>query len=485
MTLSQGSVRIQSRYVRMTPYSAAAGGSFSSRESSRVGRLARPPRAAPARRALAQLVRPPPARSSPSPSSSWIAFSCWRRKNSRWPFSISDCTCDWIFEPSSSTSSSRLRIARDLPQPLLDVRALEQLLLLLGLQAQGRGDEVAERARVVDVRGGELQLLGQVRDQPDDAREQGLDVARQRLDLARLLDDVGHVGELADEVRLLLDAPVEPDAAHALDEDRAASRRGPGSSCARSPPCRPRTGRPSPAASTSSLRTVTSASMRSPETTSSTSLIERSWPIASGVIEPREDDRLLQRQHGQGRREPRCRRARLDGLVARTRSSVVLTTIDHALGRGAGCGASGSTIVRMAALVGRARRRRGRRPRRARSAAGTARSRAPSAGNLAAVACGRRRSPRRSACASRRDELDVVGVDARQLDDDRQLRRIVGSERVDLRPEAARRGEAWARCQSSAKSSSELAANELRRCPRRHARSRTARSAGLHVASRR
>ena len=48
---------------------------------------------------------------SASPSSCWIAFSCWRRKYSRWPFSISDCTWDWIFEPSSNTSSSRLRIA--------------------------------------------------------------------------------------------------------------------------------------------------------------------------------------------------------------------------------------------------------------------------------------------------------------------------------------------------------------------------------------
>ena len=44
--------------------------------------------------------------SSPSPSSFWIAFSCSRRKYSRWFFPTSDCTCDWIFEPSSRTSSS-------------------------------------------------------------------------------------------------------------------------------------------------------------------------------------------------------------------------------------------------------------------------------------------------------------------------------------------------------------------------------------------
>ena len=36
MTVFHGSVRSHSRYVRMTPYSAAAGGSLSSRESSRL-----------------------------------------------------------------------------------------------------------------------------------------------------------------------------------------------------------------------------------------------------------------------------------------------------------------------------------------------------------------------------------------------------------------------------------------------------------------
>ena len=57
---------------------------------------------------------------------------------------------------------------RDLAQALLDVDELEQLLLLVGLQAQRRRDEVAERARIVDVRGRELQLLRQVRDEADD-----------------------------------------------------------------------------------------------------------------------------------------------------------------------------------------------------------------------------------------------------------------------------------------------------------------------------
>ena len=109
--------------------------------------------------------------------------------------------------------------ARDVAEPLLDAHVLEQLLLLIGLQSQCRRDEVAERARVVDVRGGELELLGQVRDERDDAREQRLHVARQCLDLGRLLEDVRHLDEAADEIRLDLDGLLEPDPAETLHED--------------------------------------------------------------------------------------------------------------------------------------------------------------------------------------------------------------------------------------------------------------------------
>ena len=49
--------------------------------------------------------------SSTSPSSSWIARSCWRRKNSRWPRSISVWTWLWILLPISTSSSSRARIS--------------------------------------------------------------------------------------------------------------------------------------------------------------------------------------------------------------------------------------------------------------------------------------------------------------------------------------------------------------------------------------
>ena len=105
-----GSEMIQSRYVRMTPYSAAAGGSFSSRASSRVAAFSA------CSGNFFSSIRPRSSLisaccSSPSPSSSWIAFSCCRRKNSRWPLSISLATWDWIFEPSSDISTSRFRIS--------------------------------------------------------------------------------------------------------------------------------------------------------------------------------------------------------------------------------------------------------------------------------------------------------------------------------------------------------------------------------------
>ena len=95
----------------MTPYSAAAGRQPLEPAELALGGLARRPRAASSASSRSRSSFTSACSGSPSPSSCWIAFSCWRRKYSRWPFSISDCTCDWIFEPSSNTSSSRLRIA--------------------------------------------------------------------------------------------------------------------------------------------------------------------------------------------------------------------------------------------------------------------------------------------------------------------------------------------------------------------------------------
>ena len=108
---------------------------------------------------------------------------------------------------------------RDLAQPRFDVRELEQALLLVGLQAQRRGDEIAERARIVDVRRCDLQLFGEVGNEADDAGEEVLDVARERFDLRGLGHLVRQLDELADEIRIGLHLAVELAAFEALDED--------------------------------------------------------------------------------------------------------------------------------------------------------------------------------------------------------------------------------------------------------------------------
>ena len=109
VSLSHGRLRIHSTYVRMTPYSPEAAGSFSSRASSRSTALrASSGSVTSFARFRSSVISA--CSGSASPSSSWIAFSCWRRKYSRWVDSISETTWFWIFEPSSATSSSRLRI---------------------------------------------------------------------------------------------------------------------------------------------------------------------------------------------------------------------------------------------------------------------------------------------------------------------------------------------------------------------------------------
>ena len=169
-------------------------------------------------------------------------------------------------------------------QPLLDVRRLEQLLLLLGLEAERRGDEVGEHAGVVDVRRGELQLVGQRRDELDHPRELVLHRSRERLDLAALLVDVGKLHELPDRIRVVRRPALEPDPLSPWTRIRNVPS---GMRIIRwTIPAVPISYMSSkPACSTSESRIVTSASMRSPATTSSISLIERSWPIASGVID--------------------------------------------------------------------------------------------------------------------------------------------------------------------------------------------------------
>ncbi len=108
---------------------------------------------------------------------------------------------------------------REAPEPLADVGLLQQLLLLLDRDAQRAGDQVAERRGLVEVGDGELQLLGQVGDLLDDLAEGVLDVAGERLELGRGLDHVGDRLDAGDQVGVLGDVVVDPDPLAALDED--------------------------------------------------------------------------------------------------------------------------------------------------------------------------------------------------------------------------------------------------------------------------
>ena len=103
-------------------------------------------------------------------------------------------------------------------QPLGDVDRLEQLLLLLGLQTQGSGDQVRERARVLDVRDHDLKLFREVGHLVDDVGERLLDVARQGRQLRRGLDDVRELRDLGDQIRVGRDPAVDPHPLPTLDQ---------------------------------------------------------------------------------------------------------------------------------------------------------------------------------------------------------------------------------------------------------------------------
>ena len=145
----------------MTPCSAACGGSCSRRSQLAVGLLADVVGQRDVLELLAQLARLL-GDSSNSPSSSWIALSCWRRTYSRWPLSISDWTWVWISEPIEMTSSSRASDSARRRSRLATSTSSSSACF----SSVGSRSEPAIRwlsvARVVDVGDRELQLLGQV-----------------------------------------------------------------------------------------------------------------------------------------------------------------------------------------------------------------------------------------------------------------------------------------------------------------------------------
>ena len=130
-----------------------------------------------------------------------------------------------------------------------------------------------------------------------------LDVAGQRLELRGGLDHVraaarcGRPGR-APRRRSRRSAP-----ARSPGRGSGSSRRAPSASARRPRRRRRRRASSGPGSSSSGSREATIASMRSPERTSLTSLIERSWPTASGVSVSGKVTMSLQRQHRERRRQ--------------------------------------------------------------------------------------------------------------------------------------------------------------------------------------
>ena len=202
----------------MTPCSAAAGGRFSRRPSSRSACLrtssGRSIAASCSRSSLASA-----ADSSNSPSSSWIALSCWRRMNSRCVRSMSDWTWFWISEPIEMTSSSRASASVRRRRRLATFASSSSACLssvgsrsepeMMWLSAPGSSTLATAICSSSGRYGHGL----------DDLRERLLDVAHERRQLGRLLDDVRALGDLRDEVGLLVGVPaVDLHALAALDE---------------------------------------------------------------------------------------------------------------------------------------------------------------------------------------------------------------------------------------------------------------------------
>ncbi len=202
----------------MTPCSAAAGGSFSSRESSRSAALRACSGSSACLDLLAQLVDFGLLLVA-LPQLVLDRFQLLAQEELALAFV--DFGLDLGLDLGAELDDLELagEDLRERAQPGGDVDLLEQLLLFLGRDPQRAGDQVAEGGGVVDVGDRHLQLLGQVGDLLDDLREGALHVAGQRLEFGALVDHVGQLGDPRDQVGLLGDVGAEPHPLGALDED--------------------------------------------------------------------------------------------------------------------------------------------------------------------------------------------------------------------------------------------------------------------------
>src|SRR5215831_342617 len=416
----------------MTPYSAAADGSFSRRASSRSTAL----RTSSGRFFSSTCWRSSlisACCSSPSPSSSWIAFSCWRRKNSRWPFSISDWTCDWIFEPSSTTSSSRFRIARIARRRASTLassrRACLSSVLILSVEA----------TRCESALGSSTFAAAS----SSSAGRYGTSEINRLNSFWTLRVSASSSGLSSTTSGTSLNSPTR----YGSSWTRRSStiRPTPWTRIRRLPsgtriilcttaavPTSCRSSQPGCSASEPS-RTVTSASIRSPATTSSTSLTERSCPIASGETDCGKTTVSFSGRTGStdGISTSPCSSC---SSMVRSLTGYRSDRDRHALAL-AGPGCDRQLHRQQAALVARGCRR---------GVDGLGERDPPLEGavlELHLLVAAAQLRPAALACddqhAVGRDDLDRARVDARELDQDVERRRVFAANAVDIGPEAA------------------------------------------------
>ena len=204
----------------MTGYSALCGEMFARRSSSRRAALSASSGQARARRASARSSLISASCSLVSPSSCWMALSCWRRKYSRWLLSISLRTSLWILEPSSSTSSSwvrmpmrrRRRCSTSLSSSSACLSSVLMRMVLAMRKASGPG--------LLDVGRRHLELFGQVGHERDDlARTPAAGWRAGRRPRVPSATTSSMLRDVGGEVRLFLRVAVDVHALQALHED--------------------------------------------------------------------------------------------------------------------------------------------------------------------------------------------------------------------------------------------------------------------------
>ena len=137
-----------------------------------------------------------------SPSSSWIALICWRRKWSRWAFG--QLAADLLLDLGRKLQDRELP-RQVLPQPLEPgphVDLAQQALLLLDRERQARGQQVGQPPRLARVDRRDLKLLGDLLALVDHPLKEPIHMVNQGVELDPCLDDLVARLDPADQVGL-------------------------------------------------------------------------------------------------------------------------------------------------------------------------------------------------------------------------------------------------------------------------------------------